>query len=143
MGNPNCPQCRGGAEVTDLRVFFFTDAPDSSAVDVTCQTSSQGPATVDVACQTDDQGVQAVAPGAQSRPAAADAAAEVFQSYDYEPEIDRSGFLPLLQDQKLLQNQKQKLLPDTEGPVHAEAPVKTRAPVVTESHHSYFGLQKL
>ena len=94
MGNPNCPQCRGGAEVTDLRVFFFTDAPDSSAVDVTCQTSSQGPATVDVACQTDDQGVQAVgaaaqpvvgayAPGAQSRPAAADAAAEVFQSYDY------------------------------------------------------------
>ena len=59
------------------------------------------------------------------------------------PEIDRSGFLPLLQDQKLLQNQKEKLLPDTEAPVHAEAPVKTGAPVVTESHHSYVGLQKL
>ena len=46
-------------------------------------------------------------------------------------EIDRSGFLPLLQDQKLLQNQKQKLLPDTEAPVHAESPIKTGAPVVT------------
>ena len=50
-------------------------------------------------------------------------------------------FFPLLQDQKLLENQKQKLLPDTEAPVHAG--VKTGAPVVTESHHSYFGLQKL
>ena len=58
-------------------------------------------------------------------------------------EIDRSRFLPLLQDQKLLQNQKQKLLPDTEAPVHAGATVKTGAPVVTESHHSYLGLQKL
>ena len=56
-------------------------------------------------------------------------------------EIDRSYFLALQQDQKFLQNQK--LLPDAEAPVHAEAPVKTRAPVVTESHHSYFGLQKL
>ena len=36
-------------------------------------------------------------------------------------EIDRSGFLPLLKDQKLLQNQKQKLLPVTEAPVHAGA----------------------
>ena len=52
-------------------------------------------------------------------------------------EIDRSYFLALQQDQKFLQNKKQKLLPD------AEAPVKTRAPVVTESHHYYFGLQKL
>ena len=58
-------------------------------------------------------------------------------------EIDRSVFLPLLQDQMLLQNQKQKLLPDTEAPVHAEAPVKTRAPVVTDTNHSYIGLQKL
>ena len=57
--------------------------------------------------------------------------------------IDRSVFLPLLQDQKLLQKQKQKLLPDTEAPVYAEAPVETGAPVVTESHHSYIGLQKL
>ena len=59
------------------------------------------------------------------------------------PEINQSNFLPLLQDQKLRQNQKQKLLPDAEAPVHAGAPVKTGAPVVTESHHSYFGLQKL
>ena len=37
--------------------------------------------------------------------------------------IDRSGFFTLLQDQKLLQNQRQKLLPDSEAPVQAEAPV--------------------
>ena len=44
-------------------------------------------------------------------------------------EIDRSGFLLLLQDQKLLQNQKQKLLPDTGAPVGTGAPVHIGAPV--------------
>ena len=37
--------------------------------------------------------------------------------------IDRSGFFMLLQDQKLLQNQKQDLLPVSEAPVKAEASV--------------------
>ena len=34
-----------------------------------------------------------------------------------ESEIDRSGFFTLLQDQELVQNQKQKLLPVSEAPV--------------------------
>ena len=71
-----------------------------------------------------------------------DAAPHSSRSVNRPPtEINRIGFLPLLRDQKLLQNQKQKLLPDTEAPVHAEAPVKTGAPVVPESHNSYIGLQ--
>ena len=48
--------------------------------------------------------------------------------------IDRSGFFALLQDQKLLQNQKQNLLPDSEASVQAEAPVQTGAPVSAESY---------
>ena len=41
----------------------------------------------------------------------------------YSAVIDRSSFFMLLQDQKLLQNQKQDLLPVSEAPVKAEAPV--------------------
>ena len=48
--------------------------------------------------------------------------------------IDRSGFFALLQDQKLLQNKKQNLLPDSEASVQAEAPVQTGAPVSAESY---------
>ena len=50
-----------------------------------------------------------------------------FQSL--ETEIDRSGFLLLLQDQKLLQNQKQVLLPDTGAPVGTGAPIRIGARV--------------
>ena len=38
-------------------------------------------------------------------------------------EIGQSGFFMVLQDQKLLQNQKQDLLPVSEAPVQAGAPV--------------------
>ena len=44
-------------------------------------------------------------------------------------EIDRSGFLPLLQDQKHLQDQEQGLLQDPEAPVRAEPPVLAGDPV--------------
>ena len=53
--------------------------------------------------------------------------------------IQRSGNLPLLQDQKLLPDQMQKLLPDSEAsvnigaPVYAEAPAVAGAPVPTGS----------
>ena len=39
------------------------------------------------------------------------------------PVIQRSGHLLLLPDQKLLPNQQQKLLPDSEASVTTEAPV--------------------
>ena len=48
--------------------------------------------------------------------------------------IDRSGFFVLLQDQKLLQNKKQNLLPVSEASVQPEAPVQTGAPVSAESY---------
>ena len=57
---------------------------------------------------------------------------DLFHTVD--TEIDRSGFLPLLQDQKLLQNQKQKLLLDTGAPVVTGAPVHTGATVLTGAH---------
>ena len=44
-------------------------------------------------------------------------------------EIDQSGIFLLLQDQKLLQNQKHNLLLDTGAPVGIGAPVVTRAHV--------------
>ena len=44
-------------------------------------------------------------------------------------EFDRSGLLLLRQKQELLQNNTQKLLPDTEALVVAEAPVLAEAPV--------------
>ena len=47
-------------------------------------------------------------------------------------EFDRSDFLPLLQDQELLQDKKQKLLPGSEASVQAEASVHTGASILSE-----------
>ena len=44
-----------------------------------------------------------------------------------------------LQDQKLLQNQMQDLLPVSEAPVKAEAPVSTEDPVSAEPYVMSFG----
>ena len=58
-------------------------------------------------------------------------------STKFEPVIQRSGNFPLLPDRKLLPDQMQKLLPDSEAsvnfgaPVYAEAPALLGAPVAT------------
>ena len=52
--------------------------------------------------------------------------------YYFRAEIDRSGFLPLLQVQKHLQDQEQGLLPDSGAPVQAGPPVQAEPPVWAE-----------
>ena len=46
--------------------------------------------------------------------------------------IDRSGFLQLMQDQKHLKDQEERLLPNPEAPVQARPPVQAEPSVQAE-----------